>query len=284
MKNVIYYENHKGKMLSLSGEGIIADIQELFNWKLKEQSTNNRIVSFSRKITSRDISVAVYNTPRAMQLRDELYDVAAVDTVAGKCGKLWFNDWYLNCYISESSIKYCWTSNGMATFKLAVIAENPVWRKDTFKSITERHDQTTDGLDYPCDFAFDYGLSASEISMNNNNAYPSDVFIRIYGATDLPSVTIGGNVYSVDVDIKNGERLEIDTEAKTVVLVDIAGNKKSVLDKIKGEYRNGSGSYIFEQLKSGENKIEWSGMFDFDVIMHEVRDVVRFSDTANLYA
>ena len=283
MRNDIYYENHKGQMLSLSGEGIVCDIGGLFNWELDTQESNNRIVSFNRKTIIKKLYLAIYNSDKAMRLRDELYDIAAVDTQANKCGKIWCDGWYYECYIANSTIKYWWSDNGMATFMLGVISDNPVWQRDTSRFITERHDQTADGLDYPFNFPYDYGLAASEISINNANAYPFDMLIRIYGGTDRPSVTIGGNIYAVDITLQKDERLEIDTRDKTVMFVDIAGNRKSALDKIKGTYMKDSGSYIFQPLKSGQNKVEWSGVFDFDIVMHEVRDIVRFSDAANLY-
>lgn len=280
----IYYENHKGKMLSLSSEGIICDVSGLLNWELNAQETNSRIVSFNRKtIVKKSLYLAVYNSRNAMRLRDELYDIAAVDTQAHKAGKIWCNDWYYECYIANSDIKYWWSDNGMATFTLGVISDNPVWQRDTTKTVTESYENEVGILDYPYDYGFDYSLSTSDTSIVNKNAYPSDVLIRIYGVVENPLVKIGGNTYSVNVSLQKDERLEIDTRDKTVVFVDIAGNQKSVLDKISGTYLKDSGSYIFQPLKSGENRIEWNGTFDFDVVMHEVRDIVRFSDAVNLY-
>ena len=280
---IIKYENSLGDVLPLTGGGVFADIAELFSWKLTEQEINGRITAFERKTSSRKITVLVYGERNARQLRDQLYDVAAVDTEARKYGKIWAGEWYLKCYITAAEISEAWEPTGAAVFSLTVTSDKPVWRRDRRYTITLDEDGGDGGLNYPHDYPYDFASSGAGARVNNTSAVPSDAIIRIYGAASAPAVTIGNNTYEVTETLERGDYLEINTEAKTVKVVRRLGFVENAFDKIKGEYMQGSGSYIFEKIPSGMSSISWDGSFVFDVETHEERDVIRWSDADNLY-
>lgn len=280
---IIKYENSLGDVLPLSGGGVFADIAELFSWKLDEQEINGRISSFNRKTSSRKIEVLVYSSDRANQLRDQIYDISAIDTEARQYGKIWADEWYLKCYITAAQISEAWEPTGAARFSLTITSDNPVWRRDETHSIIRGDNSGSIDLDYPFNYPHDFATPAADVYIENRSALPSDATIRIYGGATSPAITVGDNRYAVGVTLAPGDYLEIDTEEKTVKVKRAAGAQENAFDKIEGEYMRGSGSYIFEKIPSGSSNITWDGSFSFDVETHEKRDVIRWSDATNIY-
>lgn len=265
------YLNTKGQAVDLNANGIVTDVGKLLKWSLDVSDKNGRISSLTMGVQEKSTSCSTY-TPEA---RTRLYEVPAVDVMAGTPGRLYVGDWYLSCYLTSSETSKGSDASGLAEYTIKVTSDDPWWCRDTETVITERHEGGA-GLDYPYDYEHDFGYAPSTVVVKNDNFTDADLLIRVYGPCSDPSVTIGANVYGVAVDLAQGDYLEVDTRGKTVVVTRLDGDEENAFPKVTGEYMRGSGSYVFEQLPPGEADVVWPGTYDLDVVVTERRAEPRW--------
>ena len=262
----IKYLNNRGAAVDLNANGVMASTTNMVAWKLDVNDTAGRITSLATDVVTSKVPAATYTR----LARRRLYEIPAYDIADMKPWRLYIGDWYVRCYMTASSQERWWAQDGGTKYDLEFTSDDPVWRRETEYSYTERHDGGQ-GLDYEHDYQFDYGYSSSAVNLVNENYLPADLIIRVYGPITNPRVTIAGNVYGADVSLEQGDRLEIDTLEKTVTIVRLDGDRENGFPDIYGEYSEGSGSYVFEKLPTGESDATWDGSFDFDVVVVERR-------------
>ena len=262
----VRYVNGRGDEINLSGDGIWVSPTALIEWELDALTASGVVKGFTYGSKTVSLDAVVYK-PGAAQ---RLYNVPSYDVYEKSPGRLYVGDWYVRCWITASSPIDWWLADDKCRYTLKAATDDPVWRRDYQHSYVERQ-ESEQGLDFPYDFPYDFGTSLTTISVDNTAYLPADLIIRMYGPCDSPSLTVGGNEYGADVVLTVGEYLEIDTVSKSVGIVRINGLRDNAFDKIIGEYREGSGSYIFEKIAPGLNNVTWSGGFDFDITIVERR-------------
>ena len=202
-----YYENSNGDVLQLNSNGLVADPQPLLTWSMDSTTSNNTLTGFSSDVDSFSLTVAVARGSNAMELRDSLYEIPIVDVESFEAGKIHVGSWYRYGFINSQDIEAWRDSSGMAKFTVDVtFTEDGYWRRDTTSSYnTGIETITTDGLNFPFDFPFNFGGQSSARTIENNNFTASDVMIRSYGPAENPRITMGNNTYGVDMSISTGE-------------------------------------------------------------------------------
>ena len=152
--------------------------------------------------------------------------------------------------------------------KLTVVLLDGVWRKENIAHF----DPNSGGggsqyayLDYTYNYSYDYSENAQPDEIEASDYVPSAVKIVVFGPATDPQVTIGGNLYEVDVTVPAGGYLLVDGLAKTVALVTANGTVTNVFDKAVRGTGEGGGSYIFQPLPVGESAVVWDRTFGFDV-------------------
>lgn len=272
MGPAIKYQNHLGKSVDLSSNGIVADPTDVLAWSLEVDDSYGTVRSIGRSIASRKLKVATYS----MSARKRLYEVPAVDVDAKSPGRLYVGEWYLVCYVTSSSVNGWWRG-GVASYDLDVTVVDPLWRKDVSYVLTERYDGGA-GLDFPHDFPHDFGYSNVITTVNNTGFRPADVLIRAYGPLDGCVVTVAGNEYIVRESLEDGEYLTIDTYGRTVKVTRLTGEVHDAFPSVGGDYFEGSGSYVFERVPPGLSEVIWSGVSDLDITLVITRDEPDYSD------
>lgn len=152
--------------------------------------------------------------------------------------------------------------------RLTVVLLDGVWRKENIAHFDPEADDPGEEygyLDYTHDYAYDYSENAKPDSITASDYVPSAVKLVIFGPVTDPTVTIGGNLYQVDVTVPSGGYLLVDGLAKTVALVTANGTVTNVFDKATRGTGEGGGSYIFQPLPVGESSVTWDRTFGFDV-------------------
>lgn len=273
MGPAIKYQNHLGKSVDLSSNGIVADVTDVLAWSMDVDDSYNTVRSMSRSVESRKMRVATYS----MAARRRLYEVPAVDVDAMRPGRLYVGEWYLVCYVTASSVNGWWYGDGVAGYDLTVTVADPLWRKDVPYVLTERYDGGA-GLDFPHDFPHDFGYSNVITTVNNTGFRPADVLIRMYGPVDRCTVTMAGNEYTVNESLEEGEYVTVDTYARTVEVTHLTGEVENAFPNVGGDYFEGSGSYIFEKVPTGLSEVVWSGTSDLDVTLVLTRDEPDYAD------
>lgn len=285
MNKLIKYINHQGDKIVFGEESFHYFENELRNYSWDYSERNGRISAFSKPIQERKfpVGIAAESEEEGLYLRDHLYEVADVDVIAGKPGKLVIGDWALECYIVASNADMYWLDDRFAEFELTILAEDPYWTKRTL--FMYRFDdptldiegivmtpQETDGVlsDDGSDFPFNFTASSSFRRFFNNAIAPCDFLLRVYGSASAPLVNIAGNTYETDIVVPSGSRLEIDSMKKTIVVIDSVGRKTNAFNARKVG-REGSGSYIFEKIPTGRCNIWTNKNFKVDIEIIERR-------------
>lgn len=265
------YVNNRGSAVDLYGNGVVCDPADAIAWDLDAEEVNGKVASFTAGATTKKLTCVTYG----QLARRRLYEIPARDVADLTPGRLYVGDWYLRCYVTASSQDRWWAQDGIAKYNLTVTVEDPHWLRDTTYVYTERHEGGR-GLDFEYDFSYDYGYAPSTVIIQNDNYLPADAVIRVFGPVTDPSVEIGQNAYSVGVTLEQGDYLEISTADKTVRVVRLTGEVENAFPDIEGEYMEGSGSYVFERVPTGQSDVTWDGNFDFDIVVTERRDEPRW--------
>lgn len=170
--------------------------------------------------------------------------------------------WRQHAYITQFSPSS--VSPSHVTGQLEILLLDGCWKREHVVRLddTERVDNRADFLDFEHDFLYDLLPPKTERLVHNNFSHaPSPIKIVVYGPCSTPEIKLKGNTYKVNMDVPDGAKLIIDgsTYPKSVMLEFADGVIESVFDKAERGQGKGSGSYIFEEISSGNARIEWNG-------------------------
>ena len=264
------YINHMGETLEFGVGSLFANSNDLRNFSWNVTSANDKISNFSKGIVSKSIPIVMKckTAEEGIKMRNRLFEVFEKDILAQKHGRIVVNDYYLKCFVTESTKQNYLIHQNLMQLNIKIQTDFPEWVKETTTAF--RNDLgTSEGntfLDFPYDFPYDFKNGQSLGLLNNTGFVASNFRIVIYGAVSSPSLFIGKHEYSVDVDIGKSEFLTIDSVSKTIVLTKSNGQQVNCFNK-----RN-KDSYIFEKIPSGEAVVSSSkeGLF-FDITLLEER-------------
>lgn len=166
-----------------------------------------------------------------------------------KPGRLWWNDFYRDVFIVGSEQQDFEERYEASEYELKIISVYPYWIRTKTYSYNEEASIDMLYLDYPYDFAYDYGL-ADHIDVVENDCIESANFqMKIYGPCVNPSVMIGDHVYGVDVSVLADEHILIDSLQKTIYKYDLYGNGENIF------YLRNRDSDVFTKIPEGVNQI-----------------------------
>lgn len=273
------YVSASGQVLDLSGGGIDADGSKLPSWSFEAVTLNGRIYGVKKQmpVYSLPLIVVADSAQAGIDAKNALYEIPALDIDNRTPGRLYFNDWYIEGYMTASEASNFWQLKRAAQYVVKFTATSPKWIRETERSYTEQYSPIGIFLDYPHDFPYDYGVSRQIFTIENSNYTDSPVMLRIFGDVKNPRITINNNEYRVNVDLDAGEYIEINGFNYTVEIVRANGKRENAFQYIAGDFRKDSGSYIFQPIPAGVSEVIWSGEFDFDIVSFELRSEPRWS-------
>lgn len=255
------------------GEGspYYADSDELRKYEVKASLVRNAVTRFEHeaaKVTM-PISISAATQEEGAALLDRLQQAFDHDVRSNRAGRLEIDEYYTGAFITTFGFD-CDDALGLweTEVEAVVLMPNPVWVLESRREFNPKTGlEASRGLNYPHNFPYNFCSSVTARTITNPLSWPCAVRIVIYGEAHNPYIYIGDNRYEVDVDVPDGGILTIDGLDKSKIeLRDQYGNVTNVFDKrISGAA--GSGTYIFEPIKSGVNAITWDGSFKFDVIL-----------------
>ena len=260
------YTNHLNEKIVLGEFPYFANYSDLRDYSWEYTQTNNRILSFNKKIKQYKLPVVIMckTEEEGFQKRNALFEIMEKDVLAGKHGTLQIGDYKLQCYVKESKKSEFLENKRYMKVQLAILTDKPYWLKETtfrFRKTTN----TNEYLDFPYDMPYDFKNSLALMNFINANFTASNFKIIIYGAVENPQLTINSHVYAVETALVANETLTIDSFTKTIEQVSVAGTRYN-----KFNSRN-KDSYIFEKIAAGKCAVLPSEKFDFDIIIYEER-------------
>lgn len=273
-----YYLSSNGRdFVSLDGDGAwIGVAKELRSREWSYDTGYRSLYSISRQVAKRKITAHF----TALEIADKLralsdYDVAhtlpgwiVID--ADEVDGVLVSGWRQRAYIVSSEPDVI-TRTHLAT-KLTIMLLDGSWMRSNLIQLRREKSYGTEGLDYPHDIPFDYGIDISTKYINNIGVSEAPVKLTFYGSGANPQVTIGNNTYKVNVTIPESCYVVADgaNYPKTIKLTDPYGDVEDIFDKGVRSSGRGSGEYIFEQVPVGYFPISWSGASAVDVEWFEV--------------
>lgn len=266
MLEKITFKNHIGETIDFGSGGLYLNNNELRSYKWKYSAKNNKISYFSRDVQVKKLPIVVVPDTRATgnDIMNRLMELADKDVLAKEPGRITAGEYYLDCYLFSSEKSRYELKDGVFYADLSVVTDKPSWIKET----TQIFNKYTPGdgfLDHPFDFPYDFTSPSKIRQLENIGFTDSDFKLIIYGEVTDPTIYIGGYEYSVTGHIGAREYLEIDSRAKTVVLVQNNGERVNWF-----RYRNKE-NYIFKKMPAGISSVSWQGTYRFDVVLFEER-------------
>ena len=271
----VTYRNHLGEEFHFDENGAFLNAGGLRDYSWKASKKNNRISVLEKDVTQFKLNLYIIAPTEAqgIDLKNRLFEIAEKDVLAMEKGQLVVGDHYLPCFVTASSKSDYLKSERCMKATLTVQTDAPFWIRESQHSFYTKPDATAyKFLDYNFDYAIDYWISARNPRVLRNSGFIDSNFkLVFYGACENPSVTIGGHLYQVNVTVNSGEKVVIDSEKKTIVLIDRNRNETNIFSK-----RNRD-SYIFKKIPVGAVVIGFDETFDFDVILKEERSEPKWT-------
>lgn len=282
-----------------------------FMWSYKMASGNlNQITEFYKAPLEMPIKISVMadTEEEFSNAVDRLFETTEIDIINLTPGKLYLGGMYMKCYIRgikkakfNSGIEFMFSELNVVTdepswiteqtyqfsakadwqneknpgpgvikenVQYQMLAENVVFPEFEFDlTQPEKKERTFPLFDLPFDFAKQSGVEM----LHNVIAFDSDFVMTIYGYALKPSITIAGNLYTVDAIVYEGERLVIDSKNKTVIKIGRFGEITNLFNS------RGKKNSVFKKIPTGFNKVMWPGTYGFDIIIYGERSEPRWS-------
>lgn len=277
MINVCYVSSG-GKSYDLLGDKMRVTDGNLhkYKWQKNSEKANNRerLVKFTKESTNYQLTLTLRgDLEERKTMLNSLIDSFEQDVATGIPGKIYFGEYYIDCFIisaesKASEIRSCWSE-----CLIEIYCPSQFWIKEEkheFKKDFPRKD--IGYLDFPFDFPFDLmGDEKGVGSVLLDNYSACDFILTIYGPCTNPRIVIGGNVYEVKTKLDDGEYLLINSKEGTVVRVRTNGIK---VDEFDNRVTNPNSP--FEKIQTGYNLVSWDGSFGFDILILIKRSVPRW--------
>lgn len=285
MRTDITYVSNSGERITFGGSSeelhYFANDLRKFEWTHNFGVAKNRVMSFTRepKTLSFKVGIAAESESAGIAWRNKIATLGEYDIAHMMPGKLYVGDWYISCWIVSASFDNYWMSDRFAEIELGILAERVEWTHDLFYQFvpTQTVSQGVHGANFPYNFEHDFMASFPAREIENSATFAADFIWRAYGPVTNPYIRIDTNLYQVNISIPDKARLEVDSRRKTCILIGADGTQTNVFnDRTRGAH--GSGSYIFERIEPGINKVSWANTYIFDLILMESCSIAPFEE------
>ena len=259
------YTNHLGEVINFGEAPYFASHTDLRDYKW---SYDKELTRFNRDTVTKTLEVILVGSEEeADKAKNALYEIIEKDVLAMKKGTFKVGDYEMSAFVYGSKKTNYLTSKRLMIVELAVVTDTPQWKtQKDFKFTANTELEVIEyGRNYTEKREFPYGYSHSQLNarVDNDSFFECGFRMVIYGPVTNPTITIGDNIYRVDVTVSTGEYLEIisDGTTKTITL-HRTGNVKE--DCFAKRYKKQS---VFAKIKTGVNQVDWDNTFAFDLTL-----------------
>lgn len=259
------YTNHLGEVITFGDFPYFANQSDLRDYQW-EYDTD--ITKFDRGVVTKTLKICLVGTEEsATRAKDTLYEIFEKDVLAMQKGTFTIGEYKMNAFVYGSKKSNYLTSKHMLVVDLAVVTDTPQWK--TEKDFRFTANTETEVIEYGRNYTetrgYNYGYSHSRLDarIDNDSFFKCGFKMVIYGAVTNPVITIGDNLYRVDVTVGTGEYLEIISDGTTkTITCHRSGNVKE--DCFAKRYKKQS---VFAKIETGVNQVDWDNTFAFDVTL-----------------
>lgn len=277
MLDKFYYQNNFGEKLYFGADGLFASYNDLRDYKWSYDTDNGTIGEFKRGIINKSLPCIFLsqNPQTTRELRNKAYSIVEKDVICGKKGRLYLNDYFMECNIyGMANSEYLESQNYLKT-TMVVVSDKPGWV--AYDNHSFKHQEAVE-VGEQVDFPFDYPkdllprLSHQQI-LNNNTDFTTGFIMTIYGAVNNPEIIINNHTYSLNCSIDENDTVVIHSEG------DIEKSITKYHNGVAENYFNkrNKESSIFEPILNGSNTVAWNNEFDFDITLIDKRSEPKWS-------
>ncbi|WP_279000982.1 hypothetical protein [Thomasclavelia cocleata] len=251
---------------------ICRDIQPLFEEEISYTATNyifndrSFINKFYFEGNEKKIAIQILGNNKA-ELLNHLEYLFNYDRHNLKPGRLYVNDNYAYCYFISSSPEEFnrFFSLETVNYKIYFCSR---WIKEKVYDFNIEHEYENKGnFKYPYSYPFSYNAVKKIKHIINDHYCSCKAKIEFYGPCVNPFIKIGENIYSVDTELIENEKLEIDPFEKTVIKYTSDG---TAIDCMNYRYKKKS---VFSEIETGLNICHINGGFACRIILYMERSI-----------
>lgn len=259
---IVRYVNNMGQSINLNQAPYRMLVSDLIDYEPDVLTNNGKILGFDNDvIVEREIDIDIHRTKTisARKAMNDLSDHFNLDVIANIPGRLYINDWYLNCYIYARETER-WGLDNIISCNYKIITDCFGWITETTFDFSPQtvEDEAENVKQYDYTYPYVYPKETVAQYINNDHYDTADFKMTIFGERSRVYITIGGNIYHVEYPIAAGEYMVIDSRssAKTgerIYLVKSNGEKVNLFD-----YRDPDHS-VFTKVPTGKSPIDIGG-------------------------
>lgn len=278
MDTRITYTNHLGESITFGGsdETLNYFAHELRDYKRSYAERAGRITRFETgpREVSFPVGIAAETEEEGLYWRGRIHAIAAPDRAAKIPGGLEICGYTAACYINGEKFKNYHMSDRFAEIDVSVLFVNSLWTCETLHHFTpEMSTGFGSGIDFPFEFTFDFAAARPPRAITNYATGAGPFIWRVFGPARDPYFKAGNDIHQVKVELKSGERLEVDSRPgkRTAIKLNAAGEATNVLnERVRGD--KGSGTYLFEPIPAGRVEFSWDNGYAFDLVLVDQTD------------
>ncbi len=270
---ICYYQNSAGQEINLMKYPYRLITADFFDYEWDESTYNGIIYGFSRKQYKKNVKLDVFcGVDEFAEAMNQFENIVSVDVLKSTPGKIYVNGEYLSCYIKGVK-KEEWEAGIYTIVTLTLISDHPFWINEASKQFypKEAGESTSDFLDYPFDYLFDYTISdigSQDWYIDHITSCP--FVMTIYGPVTNPRILINGRVIEVYTTLESNEYLILDSRDHTIIKYLSNGTTSSLYNN---RYMEES---VFDPIGPGTIFITWPGTFGFDITVYMERNEPRW--------
>lgn len=274
MRVAITYIASSGHKYNLITNGILHKKANYHAWAYKVQGTKlqygTRVADFAKDPAVYETELILVGGKRQRQaVVDALHDDFEADIQSKKPSRIIWGDYYLDCYIIESTTEP--TDRSTQTLnKITIYAPYPFWVQDFKIELLPSEAAESEFLDFPFNFPFDFTApTIGETTIKSDFPFDSEFEMVIFGPAVNPRVTINWYSYVLYTTIPDGAYVVIDSRKKTVMQFNTDGTQSNIFN-----LRNKTDS-IFQKIPGGNLRISWDATFGVNITIHRERSEPR---------
>lgn len=264
----IYYVSGKdNRKIDLTSWPYWMQTGDFLDYEKTYEKSSKRVENFSTLFKERYLTISVMgrNENEYYQNLNELHDVFEQDVANQTPGKLYFQKFYLSCYVYSSKKTEWEDSDYMLDNEIWIVPAYPSWIKETTSTFHSFETSSNNNKRYAGRYAHRYANGMTNSFIVNEHFYYSDFKLLIFGPVVNPQVSIGGNTYLVNIILEENERLEIDSRNQTIIKFQANGTQ------INAFHNRQKGKDFFQKIPPGRQNIVWTGEFNFELVLYEER-------------
>lgn len=264
----VYYVNSNNEQIDLLSAPYHIKETDFFNFEWSYETENRRVTRFYRDVETKKISVDIFsqNQKDFYSALNRLVEIFDVDNVSNAKGKLFYNDYYIECNIFKNQKDMKSYILPYAKVDLTLVTDSTKWiKEDTYHFYSNGEGRKAGAKKYSYKYPYIYGASEGQMTVRNIGVVENDILLRIYGPAQDPAIKIGDNLYQINTTLEANERLEIDTLKKKAVKITAHGDEINVFND-----RN-KGNRLYVPIPPDTNIVVWNNSFSFDIVVYDAR-------------